>query len=72
MKFFRRGIITASAEACCDIFNGSTDFRGSGLKVLEGEKETQRRKKRWKEEGESSVFANVMFSWNTTIINTRL
>lgn len=35
-------------EACCDLFNGSTDFRDSDLKVLEGEKGTGRRKKCWK------------------------
>lgn len=58
-------------EACCDLFNVSTDFRDSGLKVLEGEKGTGRRKKCWKEEGESSLFLpNIMFSWNKTTINT--
>jgi len=35
-------------EDCCDSFSRSTDFRDSGLKDLEGEKGTGRRKKCWK------------------------
>lgn len=40
-----------------------------GLKVLEGEKGTGRRKT-CKEEGESAALPSVMFIWNETIINT--
>lgn len=59
LQLSRQGKLNSSegkrcTEACCDLFDGSTD---SGLKVLKGEKGTGRRKKCWKEEGDSSVFA---------------
>lgn len=62
LQLSRQGKLNSSeekccTEACCDLFHGSTDFRDFALNVLKGEKGRGRRKRCWKEEGESSVFA---------------